>query len=125
MSATKVRLSDVDAKVIILHFWSPSDALQKMFNLDVLKPVYEDYHSRGLEIYQVALDADKAGWARTVKDQGLEWINVCDVQGYASTAARLYNVNSLPVSFVIAEGDMTAGKFTDEKSLRRLLDRLL
>lgn len=125
VSATKVMLSDVDAKVIILHFWSPSDALQKMFNLDVLKPVYEDYHSRGLEIYQVALDADKAGWARTVKDQGLEWINVCDVQGYASTAARLYNVNSLPVSFVIAEGDMTAGKFTDEKSLRRLLDRLL
>lgn len=125
INAVKVSLSDVDSKVVLLHFWSSSDLAQKMFNLDVLKPIYEEYHPKGLEIYQVALDADKATWARTVKDQGLGWINVCDVAGPGSTAARLYNVNTLPVSFVIADGKLAEGRVTDAASLRKLLDSLL
>lgn len=125
VNAGKVSLSEVESKVVLLHFWSASDPRQKMFNLDVLKPIYDEYHAKGFEIYQVALDADKATWARTVKDQGLEWINVCDVAGMNSTAARLYNVNSLPVSFVIADGRLAEGKASDEASLRKLLDSLL
>ncbi|MBO8456231.1 MAG: AhpC/TSA family protein [Bacteroidetes bacterium] len=125
INANKVSLSEVGSKVVLLHFWSSADPRQKMFNLDVLKPIYDEYHQRGLEIYQVALDADKATWARTVKDQGLGWINVCDVAGLNSTAARLYNVNSLPVSFVIADGKLAEGRVSDAASLRKLLDSLL
>lgn len=125
INARKVRLSEVDAKVILLHFWSSSDALQKMFNLDVLKPIYEDYHSRGLEIYQVALDADKAAWASVVKDQNLPWINVCDISGLNAASARLYNISSLPVTFVISGDSLVNEKVSDEKSLRKALDKLL
>lgn len=125
VNAVRRRLSDVDAKVIMVHFWSSGDAMQKMFNLDVLRPVYGDFHSKGFEIYQVALDADKAVWARTVKDQGLEWINVCDVLGLNSPAARSYNVGSLPVSFFIADGELVNATVSDEASLRALLRRLL
>lgn len=125
VNAVRHRLSDVDAKVIMVHFWSSGDAMQKMFNLDVLRPVYGDFHSKGFEIYQVALDADKAVWARTVKDQGLEWINVCDVLGLNSPAARSYNVGSLPVSFFIADGELVNAMVSDEASLRALLRRLL
>lgn len=125
INAVRHRLSDVDAKVIMVHFWTSGDAMQKMFNLDVLRPVYGDFHSKGFEIYQVALDADKAVWARTVKDQGLEWINVCDVLGLNSPAARSYNVGSLPVSFFIADGELVNATVSDEASLRALLRRLL
>lgn len=125
VNAVRHRLSDVDAKVIMVHFWTSGDAMQKMFNLDVLRPVYGDFHSKGFEIYQVALDADKAVWARTVKDQGLEWINVCDVLGLNSPAARSYNVGSLPVSFFIADGELVNATVSDEASLRALLRRLL
>lgn len=125
VNARKVKLSEVDSKVVMLHFWTSTDAMQKMFNLDVLKPVYEDYHNKGFEIYQVALDTDKAGWARTVKDQGLEWINVCDVLGANSAAARMYNVQTLPVSFFLCDGELVDAQVSDASSLRRLLDRLL
>ena len=96
-----------------------------MFNLDVLKPLYKKYHPKGLEIYQVALDTDKAGWARTVKDQGLEWINVCDGLGTDSSSILLYNLGALPVSFIISGGELVDGQFSDEASLRKLLDSLL
>lgn len=125
VNAEKVRLSGVDAKVILLHFWTSSDPAQKMFNLDVLKPLYKKYHPKGLEIYQVALDTDKAGWARTVKDQGLEWINVCDGLGTDSSSILLYNLGALPVSFIISGGELVDGQFSDEASLRKLLDSLL
>lgn len=121
----KVRLSDVDSKVVLVYFWSAADASQKMFNQDILKPVYADYHKKGLEIYQISLDVDKAVWAKAVKDQELPWINVCDAQGAASPYATLYNVTALPSMFIIANDELVDGQAVDEKSLRRLLDRLL
>lgn len=125
INANKVKLSEVEAKVVMLYFWSASDASQKMFNLDVLKSLYEDYHSRGFEIYQVALDPDKAGWAQVVKQQNLPWINVCDGLGGNSQYVYTYNIAALPAVYIIADGELVDGQVVDEKSLRRLLDKLL
>lgn len=97
----RVQLSSLKEKVVIVHFWSASDNVQKMYNLDVLRPVYDKYRGKGLQIYQVSLDADKGEWARTVSNQGLEWINV---NGSTSSAASYYQVTELPSTFIIADG---------------------
>ena len=120
----KVKLSEVDSKVIMIYFWSAADASQKMFNLDVLKSLYDDYNGRGFEIYQVALDPDKTGWAQVVKQQDLPWINVCDIRGADSQYVMTYNIGSLPSVFIISDGELVDGQVVDEKSLRKLLDRL-
>ena len=125
VNGVKRKLSDVDARVILLHFWAPDQAAQKMFNNDVLKPVYADFAGKGLEIYQVAISTDKAGWARVVKEQGLGWINVCDGLGTASPAVPAYNLTSLPASFILADGELQEDRITDAASLRRVLGRLL
>ncbi len=125
VNAEKIRLSEVDAEVIMLYFWSATDASQKMFNLDVLKSLYDDYHSKGFEIYQVALDPDKAGWAQVVKQQNLPWINVCDGLGASSPYVVTYNIPALPATYIIADGELVDGQVVDEKSLRKLLDKLL
>lgn len=121
----KKKLSEVDSKVIMLYFWNSADASQKMFNLDMLKPVYEDYHRKGLEIYQVSLDTDKARWARVVKEQQLPWINVCDSRGGASPYIASYNLSVLPATYIIKDGELVDGKVVDEKSFRKLLNQLL
>ncbi len=125
INAKKIKLSEVDSKVIMLYFWTPSDASQKMFNLDVLKSLYEDYHQKGFEIYQAAIDPDKALWAQVVKQQNLPWINVCDGLGGNSPYVVTYNLAALPAVYVIADGQLVDGKVVDEKSLRKLLDKLL
>lgn len=125
VTGIKRKLSETDAKVVLLYFWTPSEAAQKMFNLDELVPVYKDYRSKGLEIYQVAVETDKALWARVVKDQKLEWINVCDGLGTASPAVGTYNVTKLPTLYVIYDGKLVDGSATDAKSLRTLLDKFL
>ena len=125
INAQKVKLSEVDAKVIMVYFWSATDANQKMFNLDVLKSLYEDYHKRGFEIYQVALDPDKASWAQVVKQQALPWINVCDGLGGNSPYVLTYNLAGLPSAYIISDGELVDGQVVDEKSLRKLIDKLL
>ena len=125
INAQQVRLSEVDSKVIMLFFWDPSNANQKMFNLDILESLHNDYHEKGFEIYQVALTTDKAAWAQIVKKQNLPWINVCDRLGAASQYVTTYNIPVLPATYIIADGELVDGEIVDEKSLRRLLNQLL
>ena len=125
INGQKRKLSEVDAKVVIIQFWTATNLEQKLFNIDVLKPLYEDFHSKGLEIYQVSLDADKVLWAQTVKQQAHPWISVCDSRGTSSPFAASYNLQMLPSMFVIADGALVDGEVVDEASLRKLVGKLL
>jgi hypothetical protein len=105
----------------MVYFWSASNAGQKMFNLDVLKSLYDDYHKKGFEIYQVSLDVDKTSWAQVVKQQNLPWINVCDSRGVASTYVALYNISKLPAAYVIGADGLAATSFSDAASLSKVV----
>ena len=119
INGKKVKLSSMDSKVVMIYFWSSSDAAQKMFNQDVMKPVYNEFHSKGFDIYSVAADADKAAWASVVKSQKLPWTNVCDPAG---STLGLYNVTSLPMVYFICDGALvSAPQVKDAASLRKFI----
>ena len=120
-----IKLSDMDSRVVIVCFWSAAQAQQNMFNIEFFKPLYEQYHKKGLDIYQVSLDVDKTLWATTVKGQNLPWTNVCDSRGAQSPYVSLYNLSAMPAAFIIADGELVDGKVVDEASLKKLLNDLL
>lgn len=122
INGQEVKLSEIDAKAIIIHFWTVTDASSKIFNLDVLKPLYDEYHSKGLEILEISLDTDKAAWASVVKSQNLPWINANDGLGTASSTLTLYNVSTLPQTYLILNGKLVDKKIEGDKALRKLLD---
>ena len=111
------------AKAVLVHFWSASDAVHKMFNLDTLLPLYEKWHPRGLEIYSVCLSSDKVEWGSVVKSQALPWVNVNDGKGNSSPSIALYNVNEIPSSVLVASG--TVARISGQKGLEKELARLL
>ena len=116
------KLSDIDSKVVMVYFWEASDADQKMFNQDILIPLYKTYHPKGLEIYSVSLDTDKGVWASAVKNQDLPWVNVCDGRGAATLAVSLYNITKgLPVAYMIVNGSLQPETMSTEKELRAFL----
>ena len=119
------RLSEVQAKAILVHFWSASSVSDKLFNKDVLLPLYEEFHSRGLEIYSVCVDADKVLWGSVVRSQKLPWINVNDGRGAASSAVTLYNVTGLPATFLLSGGKIRRDGISGESGLRRELAAIL
>ena len=125
VNGNKVALSSVESKVVFLYFWTSQASQQTLFNLDFMKPIYDDFHSRGLEIYAVCVDADKALWASVVKNQGLKWINVNDGLGVTSPALPLYNVTKVPALFVIEDGNLASVDVSTEAELRNYLRRVL
>jgi len=125
INGQKIKLSEVDSKVILLHFWTSVNDGQKIFNLDYLKPIYEEFHPKGFEIYAVCIDPDKAQWADVVKSQNLSWINVNDGLGSASLALATYNVTTLPSSILIVDGDIYQKTISGMAGLRTELKGLL
>ena len=126
INGRKVKLSEVEGKVVMVYFWASELNAQKMFNLEVMKPVYEDFKGRGFEIYAVSLDTDKAKWAAAVRNQNLEWVNVCDGRGTASPTVAVYNVQSIPSLFFLIDGEMVVNTgVTNEATLRSFLSSKL
>ncbi len=118
-------LTALKGKVIILMFWDASNVEQRVYNTD-LKILYERYHRRGLEIYQVGLNSDKTAWAMQVKEQELPWISVCDPAAGASVGALLYNVTQLPAMYVISrDGSIRSKDVFDMRRLEMEIGRLL
>ncbi len=125
VKGVKRKLSEVDAKVVLIHFWTSANAMHKMFNLEVFKPAYEMYKDKGLEIYQVAIDENKAYWARIVRDQELDWINVCDGLGENSPVIYSYHIAKYPVSYLLIDGNLYEAKFSSLDELTAILSRYL
>ena len=122
LAGTNAKLSDAAAaKVLMLYFWATTDE-QKMFNMDTLIPLYNEFHDQGFEIYAVSLDVDKTAWASVVRSQQLPWINVCDTRGTESPLIAQYGLSALPTAFFIVDGDMDPNaSVTDEAAFRKYL----
>ena len=100
-----IKLSDKLGKVTMVYFWQAT-AQQKMFNLDALVPIYEQFHKKGFEVYAVSLDSDKAAWASAIRNQKLPWVNVCDTRGAQSPYVSSYGIGSLPMVWFIVDGSV-------------------
>ena len=105
-------LSEVEGKVILVHFWDATNAAQKMLSIDALLPLYKEFHPRGFEIFSICVTPDKPEWASSVLAQKLPWINVNDGLGAASPAVITYGVTQLPDSFLIVNGELNTTPIT-------------
>ncbi len=85
-------------KVILLNFTAYSADGSPAYNRELNK-VYEQYHDRGLEIYQVALDDDEYQWRQAAHN--LPWITVLNPQSNGSKVLMDYNVSTIPTIFII------------------------
>ncbi len=111
-------------KVILLSFWASWDQPSVSHNLP-LKGIYETYHSRGLEIYQVSFDNEREAWVNAIQYDELPWINVSELSYPESRVAPIYNLEELPVVFLIDRKGKIVGKNFNRIDLDRTIQRLL
>lgn len=96
----KIKLSSLKGNVILLSFWSSEIEGIRLENKTLLD-IYEKYHSKNFEIYQVSFDTERDLWLRAINLQQLPWTNVCDFRGSNSIPLTLYNIRKLPSNFII------------------------
>ncbi|MBQ2127023.1 MAG: AhpC/TSA family protein [Bacteroidaceae bacterium] len=93
-------LSDYRGKYVVLNFWANGCAesermLAEMKNLyEVVKENQDQF-----VIISFALESDAAAWKAALESKGMNvegWLNVCDLAGSASPAAKLLGVEKTP-----------------------------
>lgn len=91
------RLSSLKGKVVLLdfHVFASDNSTERIMSL---RNVYNKYHSRGLEIYQVSVDPDEHFWK--TQTAALPWISV-RVDDNTSKVLRDYNVQGIPTFFLL------------------------
>ncbi|MCF8378575.1 MAG: AhpC/TSA family protein [Bacteroidales bacterium] len=119
-----IKLSSLKGKVVLLYFWSSKSADCQALN-PALHQIYEKYKKYGFEVYAVGLENSKEAWAKTIKYEGLDWINVSELSFPDSKAAQKFNVRTLPASYLYnKEGEIVARNIFGQE-LQKWLDNLL
>lgn len=120
-------LNDIKGKATIIDFWASWCRPCRVENPNVVK-VYEKYHDKGLEIISVSLDkkGQKSRWLKAIEDDNLQWHHVSNLKYWNEPVARMYNVSSIPATFILdAEGKIVAKKLRGkalEDKIAEMLD---
>ena len=111
VDGSKMSLSDLQGKVVLLDFWASWCGPCRRENPAVVA-LYEKYKDKGFTIMSVSLDKSKPNWIAAIEKDNLSWPNhVSDLQYWQSKAAKLYGVGSIPFTVLIdAEGKIIRTK---------------
>ena len=122
----QLALNDIKGKATIIDFWASWCRPCRMENPNVVR-VYEKYHDKGLEIISVSLDkqGQKSRWLKAIEDDKMNWHHVSNLQYWSEPVARMYNVSSIPATFILDENGTIVAKKLRGKALEDKIAELL
>ena len=62
---------------------------------------FKTYKNDGFTVFGVSLDKEKKSWLKAIHDDNLQWQHVSDLKFWASEAAILYGITSIPRNFLL------------------------
>lgn len=107
-------------KLTILDFWASWCAPCRMEMPNMVK-IYEQYHSKGLEIVGISLDESREKWIEAIKELGLTWPQTSDLKGWQSAPARQFNVKAIPHIVIIDQKGIIKEKDLRGESLEHYI----
>ncbi|MDE5929356.1 MAG: redoxin domain-containing protein, partial [Muribaculaceae bacterium] len=107
---------------VLLSFASYSAEQAPAYTM-ALQSVYDKFHDKGLQIYQVCVDATEPEWHRVA--QNLPWTSVWSAAIKHGNPLASYNVDVLPLTYVFdAQGNLVE-RVTDWQQLEQTVARYL
>ncbi len=95
-----ISLKESLGKVTIIDFWASWCKPCRIENPNVVA-LYKEFNSKGLNIIGVSLDKDANSWKEAIAKDGLTWAQVSNLKHWQEPIAQLYNVQSIPATFIL------------------------
>ncbi len=119
----EIALSSLRGNVVLLQFWSAVDRNSRILN-EALVEAYQKYKNNGFEIYQVSVDDNRIEWVDAIDKDGLNWINVGDMEG-SKNAVNNYNIREVPYNYLLNEEGEIIAKNLKGPALNRALSKVI
>ncbi|MEI7490682.1 MAG: TlpA disulfide reductase family protein [Bacteroidota bacterium] len=117
-------LSSLKGKVLLVDFWASWCGPCRGENPNVVK-AFAAYNKKGFDILGVSFDKDHAKWVKAIKDDGLIWNQVSDLQGWGNAAGKLYGIMSIPANVLLDKDLKIVGRNLRGEDLTKKLAELL
>ncbi len=104
-----LRLSSLRGRVVLVDFWASWCPPCREENPNLVK-MYDIYHWKGFDIFQVSLDLRQEEWTEAIrKDRLGRWNHVSDLRYRDSEVVKRFGLTQIPASFLIdREGRVVA-----------------
>ena len=121
---TEVSLKQSLGKVTIIDFWASwcGPCRKEMPNVVAL---YNELHSKGLNIVGVSLDKDLAKWNEAIAKDKITWTQISNLKEWSEPIAKQYGVQRIPTTFVLdATGKIIAKDLRGEELKAKVIELL-
>lgn len=119
-----VKLSSLRGKYVLIDFWAAWCRPCRMENPNVVR-MYNKYNDKGFEVFGVSLDRKKEDWVAAIAQDGLTWTQVSDLAYFNSEAARIYNIQAIPATYLVGPDGKIVAKNLRGESLEAKLAEVL
>lgn len=121
----EISLNDiVGKKATIVDFWASWCMPCRQENPNMTK-LYKDFHAKGLNIIGVSLDNDSKDWITAIAVDQLVWSQVSNLKQWDDPIAKLYNVNTIPATFLLDQDGKIVAKNISGAELRKKVEELM